>query len=162
MAAERPPPDPAFVLYDGRRVGADTGRPLPPVDPAYTRRMMESLRRTRPWAAVAAGFILAGTLLAAWEVLSDIDGRSDPEWGEILIPLLIFLGIADLFLGAAFYLFRYARRIKAFLRTGTTASLEEAMWAQYRCWQRVGILMILALASVPLAFSVEAISKLLK
>lgn len=152
---EQPPPpesddpEPAVPTRDGRRFGAITGRPLRPINPAYTRRMMESLRGTRPWVIFVAVLIFIGATLmilanmAQLVLVNNFGGGIGG--GFVILSTCITSFMMTVYIAAGVYLLRYGRHIRSFLNSGVPRFLEEALEAQFKFWRLVGIVLIVTL-----------------
>jgi hypothetical protein len=117
--------------------GAVPGEPL-------TESMLESLRRTRPWAMflsilsfVACGFvalgILGGLIVAVF------------EGGDLPVMLgvgVFYLVVAVVYFLLGLFLVKFARSIGLVNQTGRAEEVEDALWAQQRFWKAAGIITI--------------------
>jgi hypothetical protein len=124
------------------RGGVPVGGPVP--GEPLTESMLESLRRTRPWAMflsilsfVFGGFVglaaLGGVGIAAAE------GENLP----VLVGVGVFyLVLAAIYLVLGFFLVRYARAIGAVNETTRAEEVEDALWAQQRFWKAAGVVTI--------------------
>jgi hypothetical protein len=112
-------------------------------DGAVSNRIVEALRKTKPWVSLVAwsGFVVGGlsvlvgllVLFAApEEALSDVFGIVYLVWGGIT-------------LGAAIPLYRFGRGIRRLLHGGGMADLEYALEAQTRFWQLAGVITLVSL-----------------
>lgn len=112
-------------------------------DGAVSDRIVEALRKTKPWVTVVvwSGFLVGGlsvllgllVLFAAPdEALSEVVGVAYLVWGGIT-------------LGGALLLARFARGIRRLLHGGGMADLESALEAQARFWQLAGVITLISL-----------------
>ncbi|PRP94731.1 hypothetical protein ENSA5_40540 [Enhygromyxa salina] len=129
--------------------------PTPAYDTSYTQqspqaggavvtdRIVNSLRKTRPWVAFLAilGFIGSGiTLLGG---LGALVAASEVELGA-------GIGIAYLFVGAIYLIIalslnRYATSISRLIHGGGVEELENAVDAQASFWQLAGIMTLIGM-----------------
>ena len=124
------------------RGGVPVGGPVP--GEPLTESMLESLRRTRPWAMFLAilsfifcGFIALGTLgLLAVAV---VEGDDVP----VLVGVGVFyLALAVIYFVLGLFLVKYARSIGVVNETGRAEEVEDALWAQQRFWKAAGVVTI--------------------
>jgi hypothetical protein len=112
-------------------------------DAAVSHRIVESLRKAKPWVSLVAfsGFMIGGSsvllglmvlFFAPEEELSGVVGIGYLVWGGIT-------------LGAAIPLRRFGRGIRRLLHGGGMAELEYAIEAQTRFWQLAGVTTLISL-----------------
>jgi hypothetical protein len=112
-------------------------------DAAVSNRIVEALRKAKPWASlvaiswfVVAGFsVLSGLLLFAAPA-------SKADTTGIAVGFLVWGGIT---FGAALPLHRYTRRIRKLLHGGGMLELELALEAQTRFWQLAGVITLISI-----------------
>lgn len=130
-------------------------QPQPQPQSVASARLMEGMRRTKPWVTLFAvlGFISAGFMvLAALGMMVAASEAGVPG----------FFGLFYL-VGAAFYgvpailLMKYASAIGSFVNLGGLSQLEDAVEAQQKFWQLVGILFLVGIIlGVVFAFGMAA------
>ncbi len=123
-----------------------TDQAVPAYDAADSRAITPGIRQamsqTRPWVLFLAilGFVLGGlTVFGALAVIT----VSFVSEKFIMGPF--YLIYAAIYLGCAYYLFLYARRIRAFERTDRVVDLEAALVAQKSFWKLLGIIVAIML-----------------
>ena len=112
---------------------------LATLEEGYTPKMVEHLRRTRPWLRLFAvlGFVLSSVnLLAA--VLLGIDSQFLVAAAYVFATVVTFV--------PALRLSASARRIRALENGGGPSELEGVLFEQLRFWRLVGILSLVAVA----------------
>jgi hypothetical protein len=113
--------------------------------------VIQILQRTEPWVRLASvvAFLLAGLMMAF--AADAILGGSAPRRFETLPFLLLYLLIGVVFLVPAFYLHKYAGRIRAFVAQGHQVHLEAALDAQRKIWTFTGVIALLVFMALALA-----------
>ena len=135
--------DPAPALAQPVAVGNNTSQFAN--SPAFTGRMTQALRDTKPWVTFLAiiGFIFSGLMVIGGLVfmvvfsVSHFAGGPGPGFAAVG---LIYVALGALYLVPACYLFGYGRAIKQFLSSGQAAAAEIALEKQKSFWKFVGIL----------------------
>lgn len=124
------------------RGGVPVGGPVP--GEPLTESMLESLRRTRPWAMFLSilSFIFGGFI-----ALAALGGVAVAVAEGEDVPVLVGVGVFYLVLAAihlvlGFFLVRYARTIGLVNETGRAEEVEDALWAQQRFWKAAGVVTI--------------------
>jgi GYF domain 2 len=110
-----------------------------------TRRAMEMLRQTKPWARfvsimlyiVAALFTGGGIFFAVIVSSQNLRGPA----AAIVAPALVYVAFGSLFVVAAIFLGRYASGIRDLLASPQDQHLNAALEAQKSFWKFVGITM---------------------
>jgi hypothetical protein len=108
---------------------------------AVSDRVVEALRKTKPWVSLVAisGFVVGG--------LSMLTGLSllffAPEFPPAIGFGYFVWGVITL--AAALPLRRYAREIRRLLHGGGMAELELALEAQTRFWQLAGVITLMTI-----------------
>jgi hypothetical protein len=111
-------------------------------DAAVSSRIVEALRKAKPWVSLVA---ISGLVMSVLSVLSGllvILGAPDGATVGIGIFQLVWGGIT---FGAALPLNRCARAIRRLLHGGGMLELELALEAQTRFWQMAGLITLLSL-----------------
>jgi hypothetical protein len=111
-------------------------------DGAVSNRIVEALRKTKPWVSLVSisGFVFAGFSVLIGLVL--VIAAPDEEFGVGLgVGYLMW---AFMTFAAALPLHRYARGIRKLLHGGGMAELEHALEAQTRFWQLAGALTLIS------------------
>jgi len=124
------------------RGGVPVGGPVP--GEPLTESMLESLRRTRPWALFLAilSFVFCGFIgLGAVGLIAVAVVEGDD------VPVLVgvggfYLALAVIYFVLGFFLVRYARSIGTVNETGRAEEVEDALWAQQRFWKAAGVVTI--------------------
>lgn len=112
-------------------------------DAAVSSRIVEALRKAKPWVSLVAvsAFLFGGSsVLLGLGVLF-----FEPEHelsGVVGISYLVWGGIT---IGAAIPLRRFGRGIRRLLHGGGMAELEHAIEAQTRFWQLAGVITLMSL-----------------
>jgi hypothetical protein len=112
-------------------------------DTAVSDRIVEALRKAKPWVSLVAisGFVVAGlSLLTGLLVL-----LAAPEAEYSLAIAIVYLVWGGITLGAALPLHRYTRGIRKLLHGGGMAELELALEAQTRFWQLAGVITLISI-----------------
>ena len=127
------------------RGGVPVGGPVP--GEPLTESMLESLRRTRPWAMFLSilSFIFGGFMaLTALGVgaAAVVEGK---DLGILLGIGLFYLVLALVYFFLGWFLVRYARSIGLVNETGRAEEVEDALWAQQRFWKAAGVITIAAI-----------------
>lgn len=106
-----------------------------------TSGMRQALAQTQPWVTFLSilWFILGGLMTVGLLILMAFRGTFGLSFA---IPGLV--SVAP-FLAATYFLFRYGRRIKTFLRRNGDRDLEDALVAQKSYWKFVGIVTLIVL-----------------
>jgi hypothetical protein len=133
---------------------------LLPSPGAASPRAVDLLRRTRPWTMFLSimGFVGAGIMVIAtiaMVAVGLIGGASEfggSEAGMLLGMGAMYAVLTALYLVISISLFGYARAIGALSRTGGGAELEDALDAQRRFWKLMGIVVIVTMSLMVLAF----------
>jgi hypothetical protein len=111
-------------------------------DGAVSQRIVEALRKTKPWVSLVAisGFVIAGfSMLLGVLVLV---GAPD---AEMAVGIGVgFLAWGSVVLGVSFPLHRYGRGIRRLLYGGGMSELELALESQTRFWQLAGVLTLIS------------------
>jgi hypothetical protein len=129
------PYQPPTSAYDSGYTAADAG-------PIVTDRIVQGMRKTKPWVTFLAvlGFIGAGfSALGGLGML--LGGASSEIPGGAGIGLA-YLVIAGLYFAPALFLFRYGSSIGKMLAGGGLPELENAVESQASFWQLTGVLVI--------------------
>ena len=109
------------------------------------------LGRTEPWVRVASfvALLLAGvTASLAFDAV--LGGLVSHRFETA--PFLLLYGLLTIvFLVPAFYLHKYARRIRLFVAQGHTVQLEAALDAQRKYWTFVGVMALLGFFALAVA-----------
>jgi hypothetical protein len=141
---------------------AALGAPAPsrgPGDPSP--RAVDALRRTRPWTLFIAilGFVGAG-LLGLAAIVMAIGGvvgsgfGGGAEAGMVLGMAAMYAILTAVYVVISVALFKYARSIGEVVRTNRAPELEDALEAQRGFWKLMGIVIIVMMALMVLAFIV--------
>lgn len=112
-------------------------------DAAVSNRIVEALRKAKPWVSLIAisGFVVAG--LSVFVGLVTLFGM--PEQGLTRGIGIFYLVWGGITLGAAIPLHRFGRGIRRLLHGGGMAELEHALEAQTRFWQLAGVITLISL-----------------
>lgn len=110
-------------------------------DGGITPRMIELLRKTRPWVLFLAVLGLIVTVLVVvlgfgFGVVMLASGENQ----EMAVLGVIYLFMALIYFFPCYYLLKYAAAIKSLVGGGGTAAMEEALARQYSFWRLIGIL----------------------
>jgi hypothetical protein len=131
-----------YAAPASERGGVPVGGPVP--GEPLTESMLESLRRTRPWAMFLAilSFIFCGFVALAslgGIAVAAVEGDDVP----VLVGVgLFYLAVAVIYFVLGFFLVKYARSIGTVNETGRAEEVEDALWAQQRFWKAAGIVTI--------------------
>jgi hypothetical protein len=112
-------------------------------DAAVSHRIVEAMRKTKPWVSLVA--ILGFVLSIVWVLLglAVLLGSPEDDAAAVGISFLVWGGIM---LGAAIPLRRFGRGIRKLLHGGGMADLELALEAQARFWQLAGVITLISFA----------------
>jgi hypothetical protein len=134
----------------------------PPLPPAITPSMMESLKGTKPWVRFLSilGFIGTGflVLIGLFSLLGAgfLGSLGNTPLGALPMVLIgsLYLILGFLYMIPTLYLFRYADGIQKALTRDVVGGLEYALKNQKSFWTFVGILAMIVLIIQVLALLV--------
>lgn len=115
---------------------------------------IETLRQTKPWVRLMSvfGFIATAIVVLAISLPALIKpGGPEPEGIGAMIGAMI-VGVIYFF--PSLFLFQYASRIGALMRSGRRVDLDYALQAQRSFWRFVGVIAIIVLGIYVLAIAV--------
>jgi hypothetical protein len=115
----------------------------PGTEGAVSNRIIEALRKAKPWVSLVAISGLVVGILSVLIGLLVLFTAPEKRWADAAgIFYLVWGGIT---LGAAIPLHRFARGIRRLLHGGGMADLESALEAQARFWQLTGVITLISL-----------------
>ena len=137
----------------------------PTVDGAPSARAIDALRRTRPWTMFISilGFIGAG-IMGLGAIAMAVGGVVGAGFGGaegaamVLGMSALYAVLAVVYVVISVSLFKYARAIGALVQTGRGPELEDALEAQRGFWKLMGIVIIVMMALMMIAFIVGIVA----
>jgi hypothetical protein len=115
----------------------------PGTDAAVSNRIVEAMRKAKPWVSLVAisGFVLS----IVWALLGLAMLLGSPDDDNTIAVGVSFFVWSGLMFGASIPLYRYGRGIRRLLHGGGMAELELALEAQAKFWQLAGFVTLLSL-----------------
>lgn len=127
--------------------------PPPATGGGFSPRMIELVRKTRPWISLVAIFGLVATglivLIGAVMSVAMVVTQGDLQF---LGLGLIYLFLAVIYFFPFYFLQKYARALKSFAASGAASDMEDALARQYSFWRLIGILTLVVLVIYALIF----------
>jgi hypothetical protein len=132
----------------------------------HTPTILWHLQRTKPWVMLIGilGFIFAG-LMALGSIVMVIVAvaQSGGYTSDEEIVALVAVGFGYLLFAAIYFLLAaqivgYGRRIGLAIQTGRTEHVEEALDCQRRFWKTFGVVTIIFIGLVLLAFTIGLVA----
>ena len=124
-----------------------------------SQNSMYYLRNTAPWIKFVsiAGLLMCIMLIAFAVIIINAPIETTNEYlaklnsGMKNFIAVIYIFIAIMLLFPCIYLFIYSNRLKKFVRTNNTLSLEKAFAIQRKFWKYIGVLTIIILSFMSIA-----------
>jgi hypothetical protein len=144
----------------------DSAPAAAPAGTGHTPTILWHLQRTKPWVMLIGilGFVSAGIMaLAAIVMVIVAVAQSSGYIGAGEIAAMAGIGILYLLVAAIYFLLAaqlvgYGRRIGLALQTGRTEHVEEALDCQRRFWKTFGVVTIVTIGLMLLAFTIGIVA----
>lgn len=138
---------------------ADVTAPSYNPDQSVTPRMIEILKKTRPWVLLIAVMGMVFTVLAVLFGLGfgTMMLASGEEPGMAALGV-VYLLVALIYFFPCWYLLKFAGAIKSLAGGGGSAAMEEALEKQYSFWRLIGVLTLAVIALYAVLLLVVAIA----
>ena len=126
----------------------------PNTDGVNGRGVAVILQNTQPWVRFCSilGFVSGGAMVLIGLVAGTVGLITGNLESAVMIVVYPPLGV--LYAVPSFYLLRYANRIRRFIASSSQQDLVTALDAQRSFWKCVGVLSLISLAVMVVAFTV--------
>jgi hypothetical protein len=144
----------------------DSAPAAAPAGTGHTPTILWHLQRTKPWVMLIGilGFIFAGLMaLGAIVMVIVAIAQSGGYTRDEEIVALVAVGLGYLLFAAVYFLLAaqitgYGKRIGLALQTGRTEHVEQALDGQRRFWKTFGIVTIVFIGLMLLAFTIGLVA----
>ncbi|TAK14852.1 MAG: hypothetical protein EPO35_08985 [Acidobacteria bacterium] len=115
-------------------------------------RLRDILKRTQGWARLIAIIWMCGSILMILAGVVGGLGLAAAGRPEMIAAAFLYPVIGALYFLPANYLLRFANKARTYVQSGTQSELEEALDSQRSFWKFFGVMTLIAIGLMVLAF----------